>query len=264
MTDKRQLKDLAGVGPAFLADFELLGVRSVTDLARQDGNELYQRLCDLTGARQDPCVLDVFRCAVAQACDPDLPKEQRNWWYWSRLRKKIVEEMMRSRVWPSSISKGILIVTLVTSIVTCSCKAPPTWSAEARSPDGKRITTANGFDNGGFLAPGPSATFVYLNRTVGSQPKVLIFALSGGESVGSGAVGMNWLAPNRLELTYKGHPSIDFQAIHCAGVDISVRELPSGEAKSKPLPTYSLRVGNPELIGREPVKRSGVSNTMIR
>ena len=149
MADKRQLKDLAGVGPALLADFELLGVRSVTDLARQDGNELYQRLCDLTGARQDPCVLDVFRCAVAQACDPDLPKEQRNWWYWSRLRKKIVEEMMRSRVWPL-ISKGILIVTLVTSIVTCSCKAPPTWSAEARSPDGKRITTANGFDNGGF------------------------------------------------------------------------------------------------------------------
>jgi hypothetical protein len=32
-------------------------------------------------------VLDTFCCAVAQARDPGLPAEQRNWWYWSRLRK---------------------------------------------------------------------------------------------------------------------------------------------------------------------------------
>jgi predicted RecB family nuclease len=83
----RQLKDLAGVGPATLSDLRMLGIDSVAELALQDGQELYERLCQRTGKVQDACVLDVLRCAVAQARDPELPIEQRNWWYWSRLRK---------------------------------------------------------------------------------------------------------------------------------------------------------------------------------
>jgi hypothetical protein len=31
--------------------------------------------------------LDVFVAAVAQAKNPELPIEQRQWWYWSKLRK---------------------------------------------------------------------------------------------------------------------------------------------------------------------------------
>jgi hypothetical protein len=69
-----------------LEDFRRLGVRDVAALARADGGKLYDRLCALTGTRQDPCVLDTFRCAVAQARDPDLPPEQRRWWWWSRQR----------------------------------------------------------------------------------------------------------------------------------------------------------------------------------
>jgi hypothetical protein len=83
----RQLRDLAGIGPAMLKDFELLRVSSVDELAKRDPTQLYDDLCRVTGARQDPCVLDTFCCAVAQARDPELPLEQRNWWYWSRLRK---------------------------------------------------------------------------------------------------------------------------------------------------------------------------------
>jgi hypothetical protein len=48
---------------------------------------LYRDLSKLTGRQQDICVLDVFRCAVAQAKDPALPAEQRQWWWWSRRRK---------------------------------------------------------------------------------------------------------------------------------------------------------------------------------
>ncbi len=83
----RRLGDLAGVGPAFLKDFEMLGVRSVEQLKKQNGQKLYNQLCAMTGKRQDPCVLDTLNCAVAQAKDPNLPVEQCNWWYWSRLRK---------------------------------------------------------------------------------------------------------------------------------------------------------------------------------
>lgn len=85
--DDRRLRDLGGVGRAIEADFQKLGVHSVPELAASDGDELYRRLCDITGTRQDPCVLDTFRCAVAQARDPRLPEAQGNWWWWSRQRK---------------------------------------------------------------------------------------------------------------------------------------------------------------------------------
>jgi len=82
----RQLADLHGIGKAMLKDFELLGVKSVEDLATRDGEALYRALEKKTDSRQDPCVLDVFHCAVAQAKDPQLEREKCNWWWWSRLR----------------------------------------------------------------------------------------------------------------------------------------------------------------------------------
>lgn len=88
MADERQLTDLVSIGPAMLRDFEKLGVRSVGELARRNPEKLYEQLCEVTGAAQDICVLDTFRAAVAQARNPRLPAAQRNWWYWSRLRKR--------------------------------------------------------------------------------------------------------------------------------------------------------------------------------
>lgn len=84
----RQLADLVSVGPAIRRDLERLGVRTVAHLARRSPERLYRQLCRRTGKHEDPCVLDTFRAAVAQACDPDLPVEQCVWWYWSRKRKK--------------------------------------------------------------------------------------------------------------------------------------------------------------------------------
>lgn len=85
--ENRRLSDLSGIGPAMLKDFEMLGIHSVTQLSKADPEKLYDRLCRLTHSRQDPCVLDTFTCAVAQARDPHLPRNQCNWWYWSRKRK---------------------------------------------------------------------------------------------------------------------------------------------------------------------------------
>lgn len=88
MTQNRRLQDLRSVGPATLADLALLKIRTVEELSRQDPSALYRRLERLTGKHQDVCVLDTLTAAVAQARDPKLPQEKRNWWYWSRLRKK--------------------------------------------------------------------------------------------------------------------------------------------------------------------------------
>lgn len=87
LPEKRRLRDLVSVGPKMERDFEMLGIRSVPQLARQNPERMYEKLSGLTGQRQDPCVLDVFCAAVAQARDPRLPAEQCQWWYWSRRRK---------------------------------------------------------------------------------------------------------------------------------------------------------------------------------
>jgi hypothetical protein len=84
---ERKLQDLISVGPAIRRDFEMLGVYTVAELALRDPEKLYNDLCRKTKTRQDPCVLDTFRAAVAQARNPNLPEEQCVWWYWSRLRK---------------------------------------------------------------------------------------------------------------------------------------------------------------------------------
>ncbi len=88
MPETRELSDLVSIGPAMLKDFELLGIRTVRELARRNPEKLYEQLCAVTGQRMDICCLDVFRAAVAQARNPRLPAAQKQWWYWSRQRKK--------------------------------------------------------------------------------------------------------------------------------------------------------------------------------
>src|SRR5947199_6902445 len=83
----RQLADLISIGPAMLRDFVMLGILSVGQLARQEPRKMYEKLNRKTGQRQDPCVLDTFCAAVAQARNPRLSAEQCAWWWWSRKRK---------------------------------------------------------------------------------------------------------------------------------------------------------------------------------
>jgi len=77
-----ELQQLPAIGPSVAADLRRLGVRSVKDLARRDPERLYARLCELTGARQDLCVLYTFRCAVYAARTPQPKSELLNWWAW--------------------------------------------------------------------------------------------------------------------------------------------------------------------------------------
>ena len=85
--DARALSALRSVGPAALEDLRLLGVADISDLAERDPQALYDALCRIKGQKIDICCLDVFNCAVAQAKNPELPADQRNWFWWSRQRK---------------------------------------------------------------------------------------------------------------------------------------------------------------------------------
>ena len=102
--EERKLRDLVSVGPAMLEDFELLGIESVSELRRRSPQRMYRDLCRMKGQRIDPCCLDVFTAAVAQAKDPHLPVEQRQWWYWSKLRKHGEKEKGRAPALPLAAS----------------------------------------------------------------------------------------------------------------------------------------------------------------
>ena len=85
--DPRRLRDLVSVGKSMEGDFHRLGIRTVAELALADPAELYDRISALDGVRHDSCVLDTYHAAVAQARDPMLPPEQRQWFWWSRKPK---------------------------------------------------------------------------------------------------------------------------------------------------------------------------------
>ena len=91
-SEPRTLQGLISIGPAMLRDFELLGIRSVKQLARQNPRVLYDNLSRLAPEHMDICVLDTFAAAVAQARDPRLPAEQCRWWWWSKKRKQRGED----------------------------------------------------------------------------------------------------------------------------------------------------------------------------
>ena len=100
-TDARRLVDLCGVGKAMVRDFLVLGCPTVASLRDQDATTLYYRICDLTGQRHDPCVHDVYACAIAQANNPSLPPEECKWWTWSSRRKAAGLKL----VWPRAAER---------------------------------------------------------------------------------------------------------------------------------------------------------------
>ena len=81
----RRLADLRNVGKAALADFAALGIDSVVQLATCEAGELFEKLRQLSGGRQDPCVWDVFAAAIHEA----RTGEARNWWDFTAERKQL-------------------------------------------------------------------------------------------------------------------------------------------------------------------------------
>jgi hypothetical protein len=80
----RQLMDLPNVGSAMARDLKFIGINAPEQLAGKDPLKLYQSLCSKSGARQDPCVLDVF-ISITRFMNGDAP---RPWWAYTEERKR--------------------------------------------------------------------------------------------------------------------------------------------------------------------------------
>jgi hypothetical protein len=78
------LESIPNIGRSMADDLRQLGIASPGDLIGKDAYTLYLALCDHSGQRQDPCVLDTFIAATRfMAGDPPLP-----WWCYTAERKR--------------------------------------------------------------------------------------------------------------------------------------------------------------------------------
>jgi hypothetical protein len=83
--DCKALEQLPNIGPALAADLRLLGIQHPAELRSRDPLQLYQALCQATGRRQDPCVLDTFMAAT-DFMRGALPAP---WWHYTPKRKQL-------------------------------------------------------------------------------------------------------------------------------------------------------------------------------
>ncbi len=115
------------------------------------------------------------------------------------------------------------VLALGLCLFAAACEdASVIWKAQEKSADGHWIASAELKQFGGPGLDG-LVTTVFLARPDDREPmEILLFS---PELTDMGKVKMHWLTNTHLEVTYHGNTRIDFQAIKCAGVDISLLHL---------------------------------------
>lgn len=82
-----KLENLPNIGKASAADLRLIGIAEPRQLVGKNPMRLYERLCEVTGVRHDPCVIDTFMSAVRfMEGAPALP-----WWAYTAERKALLD-----------------------------------------------------------------------------------------------------------------------------------------------------------------------------
>ena len=92
-TTVTRLEALPNIGKAMAADLRLLGIERPQDLTGRDPLALYLQLEQVTGHRQDPCVLDTFMAAV----DFMEGGEPQPWWRFTRRRQQLYADYLNGR-----------------------------------------------------------------------------------------------------------------------------------------------------------------------
>lgn len=82
--DCERLEQLPNIGASLAADLRSIGITSPRQLANCDAMALYRALCQRSGKRQDPCVLDTFM-AITDFMRGAAPAP---WWTYTPLRKQ--------------------------------------------------------------------------------------------------------------------------------------------------------------------------------
>ena len=138
-----------------------------------------------------------------------------------------VQALRGVKLVPRYIVRGLVLLTLCSSVSSCGLHV---WSTRVESPDGTRVVTADAYTNHvGFGSNGVPNTIVQLNYTTGSQKARAIADFGNELETSEGmAVGIKWLSPTKLEITYHQDSQwLGFEAIKYIGVDIEYVALPN-------------------------------------
>jgi hypothetical protein len=82
------LTDLPNIGKASAKDLCLLGIHKPSQLVGKCPFEMFEELCQKTGVRHDPCVIDVFMSVTRfMTGEEPLP-----WWMYTEERKQYINE----------------------------------------------------------------------------------------------------------------------------------------------------------------------------
>ena len=86
-----QLAEIPGVGNSIAQDLWDIGITSIADLKGKDPETLYDLSNKYAGAKQDRCLLYVFRCAVyyAETEKKKQDPEKLKWWNW---KEKVIQK----------------------------------------------------------------------------------------------------------------------------------------------------------------------------
>ena len=123
--------------------------------------------------------------------------------------------------------KAISLIFIGVCAFATGCNGSDTiWSGEARSPDGRWLAAAETVETSGF-GTGDITTIVTLKWVKGSDKpeNILVFAHDGSSATKTIRLCMYWVTPSHLEVTYDGHPRVDFQVVKDGDVEISLREI---------------------------------------
>ena len=87
--DCATLEQIPNIGPSLAADLRSIGIERPSQLAGQDAYALYRALCERSGQRQDPCVLDTFLAAT----DFMRGAAPAPWWRYTAERKRVYGQL---------------------------------------------------------------------------------------------------------------------------------------------------------------------------
>ena len=136
---------------------------------------------------------------------------------------KMPRNFVRStKLWTRPSCQRLFIAIVAAVLLTsCGCKETPDtdWSEQVVSPDGAWTAKASNQRGGGMGAAYNDAT-VRLQRRAGPTEEINILSFSNESQAAD--LKMDWIDSKHLTVSYPSYATIDFQAIKCAGINISV------------------------------------------
>ena len=139
----------------------------------------------------------------------------------------------------SAAGTAMSVLILLVCVFMSGCRETPTttWSSQVQSPDGIWLATARS-EQGGSFGGSYNVTTVSLKRSKGSEPPTQVLLFS--HEYATMNLKMEWLGPTHLNVTYGpstrpgDHADVNFQAVKCAGIDISIRDFSTSTTNPSP------------------------------